>query len=67
MMGETIKRFRDADGQMATAVKNTYDNGWKLTFRRRSESHTRNCRSLQDVLRVLEANGKEFKEVKDAQ
>ncbi|MBQ1450459.1 MAG: hypothetical protein IIZ12_05970 [Eggerthellaceae bacterium] len=62
-MGELVKRYRDAYGQCATAIKNTYDNGWKLTFRRRGESYTRNCRSEQDIRRILDANGHSWTEV----
>ena len=62
-MSETVKRFRDCYGQCATAIRNSYDSGWKLTFRRRDKSYTRKCRSIQEVHRVLDANGYEWAEV----
>jgi len=62
-MGETVKRYRDAYGQYATAIKDTYGPGWKLTFRRRGESYTRHCRSYQQIARILDANGYEWTEV----
>lgn len=64
-MGRDVRRFRDAYGQTAVAVPNSYDMGWKLTIirKRRNHSYTRNCRSIQHAMRVLDVNGHSWTEV----
>jgi hypothetical protein len=63
MAEREVRRYIDAYRQEAVAIKDEFGNGWKVTFNRGQNSYTRKCRSIQQVRRVLDANGYGWAEV----
>lgn len=62
-METEIRRYRDAYGSQATAIRDAYGPGWKVTLVRGKSSKSRWCSSLAMVKRVLAAWGYSWTEV----